>query len=678
MKIRVIRIAHDGYSLVEILVSIGVFAIVLFAAISVFSVAQETSRIAHAKTKAIQYSRDYVEKIKNIRRDNWDALTTGRYEIIESGGNLLLQSTVNGETIDEYQRYLAINDAYRDSNGVLVDMPGTLDPSTKKITVTVSWTGFRPGHVEESLYLTRYLDNLAWVQTTQAHFLAGDNQGTTVTNTVDGEVQIASNTKGKWCEPSLSSVTIDLPGVPNAVWAEPFNIYASSTNTSYSFMHVEVQNSDPPSGSVIGSFSGYNARAVFGDGNYGYIATTSNTREIVIVDLSDYTLEGYFNSSGTTNGDTIFVLNDRGYMTAGNRLYVFDLSSKTGNRSQIGSSLTFANSGDTAGGLYVRQIGGNTYAWVSIEGSTVQELKIYDLTNHLNAPSQWGLEGQINIEPNNCSTLESGKSVYVSPDGDRAYISSTNDTSFKEFFIVNTENKSSPTLVGGFATNPPCTNGGGYEAGGMDPEQSAVVSLDENRAILVGIDDSSDGTNSFEYQILDISNEASPSMCGSLHINQGIYGLAAVKEPDGDAYAYLITGDTPQDLKIVQGGPDGVYLENGTFTSQTKDIGYPTVFNRFDVSSLLPNGNTTIRYQVAVVDAGPSGNCSDANFSNFNFVGPDGTFSTFFTDDAQVPLNDDGGGYENPGQCLKLRAYLETSDYNQTPSLLDFNVNYAP
>ena len=121
MKIRVIRIAHDGYSLVEILVSIGVFAIVLFAAISVFSVAQETSRIAHAKTKAIQYSRDYVEKIKNIRRDNWDALTTGRYEIIESGGNLLLQSTVNGETIDEYQRYLAINDAYRDSNGVLVE-----------------------------------------------------------------------------------------------------------------------------------------------------------------------------------------------------------------------------------------------------------------------------------------------------------------------------------------------------------------------------------------------------------------------------------------------------------------------------------------------------------------------------------------------------------------------------
>ena len=669
---------HHGYSLVEILVSIGVFSIILFAAISVFSVAQETSRIGHAKTKATQYQRDYIEKIKNIRRDDWEALATDRYEIIENAGDLVLQTTLDGEQIDEYRRYLDIDDAYRDAAGVLVDTPGTLDPSTKKITVTVSWEGFRPGQIVESLYLTRYLDNLAWVQTTQADFLAGVNQGTVVTNTVDGEVQIAPNTKGKWCEPSLSSATIDLPAQPNAVWAEPFNIFASSTNTSYSFMHVEVQNSDPPSGSVVGSFSGYNARAVFGDGNYGYIATTHNTKEIVIVDLADYTEEGYFNSSGTANGDTIFVLGDRGYMTAGNRLYVFNLSSKTGSRSQIGSYITFANSGDTAGGLYVRQIGGNTYAWVSIEGSTVQELKIYDLTNHLNAPSQWGLEGQINIEPNNCSTLESGKSVFVSPDGNRAYISSTNDASFKEFFIIDTSNKSNPTLVGGFSTQPSCTDGGGYEAGGMDPEQSAVVSLDENRVVLVGIDDSSDGTNSFEYQILDISDEGSPVMCGSLHIDQGIYGLAGVKEPDGDAYAYLITGDTPQDLKIVQGGPDGAYLENGTFTSQVLDAGHPTAFNRFDVTSLLPNAETKIRYQLAVVDAGASGNCSDANFSDFNFVGPDGTFGTFFTDDGQVPLNDDGGGYENPGQCFKLRAFLETSDYNQTPSLLDFSVNYAP
>ncbi|MBI4137565.1 prepilin-type N-terminal cleavage/methylation domain-containing protein [Candidatus Roizmanbacteria bacterium] len=666
-----------GYSLVEILVSIGVFSIVLFAAISVFSVAQETSRIGYAKTKASQYQRDYIEKVKNIRRDNWEVLESGRYEIIENSGNLFLQATLTGEIIDEYMRYLEIDDAYRDDNGVLVDTPGTLDPSTKKVTVNVSWTGFKPGHIEESLYLTRYLDNLAWIQTSEADFLAGDNQGTVVTNTVDGEVQISPNTKGKWCEPILSSATIDLPGVPNAIWAEPFNIYTSSTNTSYSFMHVEVQNSDPPSGLVIGSFGGYNARAVFGEGNYGYIATTHNSKEIVIIDLNDYTEEGYFNSSGTTNGETIFVHNNRGYMTAGNRLYVFDLSSKTGSRSQIGSYITFANSGDTAGGLYIRQVGGSVYAFISIEGSTVEELKIANLTNHT-ISSQWRIVGQINIEPNNCSTLESGKSVYVSPDGDRAYISSTNDASFKEFFIIDTSNKTNPTLVGGFSTQPSCTNGGGYEAGGMDPEQSVVVSLDENRVVLVGVDDSADGTNSYEYQILDISNEGSPTMCGSLDVDQGIYGVGAVKEPDGDAYAYLITGDTPQDLKIVQGGPDGIYLENGTFTSQTLDAGHPTVFNRFNVTSLLPSVDTTIRYQVAVVAAGASGNCSDANFSDFNFVGPDGTFSTFFTDDAPIPLDGDGSGYENPGQCLKLRAFLETSDYNQTPSLLDFNVNYVP
>ena len=469
---------------------------------------------------------------------------------------------------------------------------------------------------------------------------------------------------------------MDLPQEPNAIWAEPFNVYVSSFSTSMSFAHVRVTNTDPPSGSILGTLTGYNARSVFGDGNYGYIATTHNTKEIVIVDLNDYGEEGSFNSSGTTNGDTVFVLNNRGYMTAGNRLYVFDLSSKTGSRSQIGSSITFANSGDRAGGLYVRQVGSETFAWISIEGSTVEELKIANLTNHQQS-SQWKIVGSINIEPNNCSTLESGKSVFVNPEGTRAYISSTNDASFKEFFIIDTSTKSSPSLIGGFATNPPCTNGGGYEAGGMNPEQSVVVSLDENRVVLVGQDDSSDGINSEEYQVLNISNEASPVRCGGLHIDQGIFGVAAIKEPDGDAYAYLITGDSPKDIKIVQGGPDGAYLENGTFESQTLDTGMETSFNRFTAHFNKPS-QTDVRFQMGIVDAGASGTCTDADFSNFNFFGPDGTSATFFNDSGSIPLDDDNLGYENPGRCFRARAYLSTADYNTTPSFWDFTINYSP
>jgi hypothetical protein len=195
--------------------------------------------------------------------------------------------------------------------------------------------------------------------------------------------------------------------------------------------------------------------------------------------------------------------------------------------------------------------------------------------------------GDINIEPNNCSTLESGKSVYVTADGTRAYVSSTNDANFKEFFTINTTSKSNPTLVGGFASNPPCTNGGGYETGGMDPAQSFVVPGVLNRAILVGID-AAGGANSQEYQILDLTNEANPTQCGGLQLDQGVYGVAAVKENDGDAYAYIITGDAGNQLKIIQGGPDGVYLDAGVYESSIFDAGYQRVFNRISATTTLP------------------------------------------------------------------------------------------
>jgi hypothetical protein len=384
-----------------------------------------------------------------------------------------------------------------------------------------------------------------------------------------------------------------------------------------------------------------------------------------------YNEEGYFNTttntgySVSTDANTVFVMNNRGYVTAGNYLYVFNLDSKSGSRPRIGNRIQFANSGDTAGEIYGRVVNGNTYIFIAIQGSTVEEMKIADVTNPSDS-NQWRIVGSINIEPNNCSTLESGKAIFVNPAGTRAYISSTNDASFKEFFIIDTSTKTNPVLVGGFATNPPCTNGGGYEANGMDPEQSVIVSLMENRAILVGL-------NAEEYQVLDITNEAHPSRCGGLQYNTGLYGVAAVKEADGDAYAYIITGDNPRKLRMIQGGPDGPYLESGTFESSIIDIGKDVTFNRFEVTATVP-AETTAEYQVAIADP-VSGSCDGANFV---FVGPDGTENTRFGASSALPLDDNGTGYENPARCVRYRTYMTTTNYNVSPTLFDITFNFAP
>ncbi len=680
---------NKAQSLIEILIVIMLLALLIPPLFMVIMSSRDGKLQQAKRLEATGVLKETQEALRIIRENGWSAIATnGTYHPSLTGSTWNLSSGT--EVSNGIMTKVDISDVYRENNQI-VTTGGTLDPSTKRIDITISWSNPIPSNITSTMYLTRYLENGAYQQTTKAEFDTGilSNLQTTLDN--DGEIKLASNTKAKWCDPHLSPVTIDLPGKPIAVDATEGHVYAATgevaQSSTESFAHVLVSNTDPPSFTLQGKFKGYKTYDVVGEPDYAYISTSDNSKEVVIIDLNQYAdptnkiyqEAGYFNTQYTnwwwTTNDTndaqaVYVLNNRGYVTSNNYLYVFDLSSKSGSRPQIGSRISFANSGDSAGEIYGRVVGSKTYIYVSVQGSTVDELKIIDVTN----PSgQWGVVGGLNIEPNNCSTLESGKAIFVNPSGDRAYISSVNDATFKEFFIIDTSNKSSPSLVGGFATNPPCTNGGGYEAGGMDPEQSAVVSLSENRAILVGTDTTDDGVNAEEYQVLDISNESTPTRCGGMQFDQGIYGIAAVKETDGDTYAYLITGDLANELKVVQGGPDGAYSESGMYESATFDAGYSTIMNYLDPDFIQP-ANTSVQFQIGIADP-INGSCNGVSFT---FTGPDGTNGTYYTASDMIALDDDGSGYENPGRCFRYRAFLSTSDYNQTPVLEQVTVNYSP
>jgi type II secretory pathway pseudopilin PulG len=669
-----------GQLLVELLLAVALSSIMLPALLVGLLASREGKTQQRQRIEATTLSKEAYDAVRTVREQGWGAVSVdGRYyPVIE---NNTWSLTLGSESKNGFARYIDVSDVYRDINGAVVTSGGTIDPSTKKVTTTVSWELPYPSSVSSVYYVVR-TDNTVYAQTTYGDFSAGTPILTQVTNTAGGEIALAPNTKGQWCQPQLSSVTINLPGTPNAVTAEEGHIYVSTgaqaVSTQDSFAHILVSNDATPTFTLHGKIKGYKTNAVFGETNWGYVATSNDTKEVVIVNLNQfddapnkiYHEEGYFNTttntggSSTTDADTVYVLNNRGYVTAGNYLYVFNLDSKSGSRSKIGNRIQFADSGDTAGDIYGKVVGGHTYIYIAIQGSTPEELKIADVTNPSDS-NQWKIVGGINIEPNDCSSLESGKAVFVNPAGTRAYISSTNDASFKEFFIIDTSTKSSPTLKGGIATKPPCTNGGGYEAGGMDPEQSVVVSLQENRAILVG-------KNGEEYQVLNITDEAHPARCGGLQYNTGLYGVAAVKEADGDAYAYIITGDNPRKLRMIQGGPDGPYVEAGTYESSTIDMGHAVTFNRFDAVADVPT-NTTIQYQIAVADP-VGGSCNTANFV---FWGPDGTSNTKFSTSSAIPLHDDGVGYENPGQCLRYRAYLNTTNFMVSPQLLDISFNFS-
>ncbi len=582
-----------GQTLIELIIVMGIAAIILPALLTGFVAARNGKPQQQQRVQAVSVLKETESALRNIKNSNWSALNVnGVYhtEISGTQWSLLPDSITNTNGI---KQEIIVSNVLRDSSGVIVDSVGTVDPSTKKVEIIISWTQPYSSAINSTMYLTR-TKNTTFTQTTKNDFNAGTPVNTSVASTsgslTDGHIELTTTgsegetevggSSADWCEPNLSITALDLPksGVANAISAIEGRVFAGTGENSsgVSFANVNITNTDPPNSSTAGTFNGYKTNDVFGEVNYSYLATDTNSKEIVIVNLtaSPQTESGYFNAPGNGDGNSVFVSGNIGYMTDGNKLYTFDLSSKTGSRPQLGS-LTLDGVGNK---IFVR---GN-YVYVAI-GSTSNQLEIVQVANNgatLTKTSSFSVAGQ------------DAKYIFVNESGDRAYITTSTSSSQRELFIINTSSKSSPTLVGN------------YEANGMNPKGITVVP-EHNRAIFVG-------TGGEEYQVIDISNEAIPTRCGGLNINTGVNGVSSVFEADGDAYSYIITGDAAAELKIIEGGPGGTFV-NTNWCSPADAI----------VNTLtLPKQGKVITAQVGEAFVGTGDGVSGVEFADINMTSP--------------------------------------------------------
>ena len=974
------KLTNLGQSVIEILVAIGISAIVLPAIYLGLLSSRQGKYQNQQYTLANHLLSQTIEATKIVREAGWTsfALNGTYYPAVSGNSWVLLPGT---EVVGEFTRSLVIADVFRDSSGNITPSGGVVDPSTKLVTTTISWTAPNPSSISDVSYFTRYLDNLAHIQTTEANFNTGTLANTSVTNTAGGEFQLANNTKAKWCSPEFSPATIDLPdGPPVAVAAlanlstdEPnaaFVATAPSATNSAKMSYIRVSaNTDPPVSTLGGLFTldpalysqpGYVPVGIGLDNNfrsndvkhytsaagntYAIVSTTKTDREVIAILTDDgnpsndndtsgeyadpvnkiFKYWTYFNTriyntaaglntgftnptansansggdgdgfasnptrgysdnssfaidtnsgnntgtsctgadkdkhryynygfsipggatingievrldarvdnqtgspfmcvqlswdSGTTwtatqstptlntsegtyllggpadtwgrtwstsdlsnpnfrlriinvssntsrdfsldwaavnvyfssgasatndqapfdyGGSTLTILGDRGYVASGGYLYVFDLSNidskHTGSElDQIGCRIQLdgydclpgsgtdrkysaaetgtswsdttspAHSDCSDGGnielyatndIYGIQSGGRNYIFSAVGAGTNPEFNIVDATdipgpatspsiNNVSCGritggnSGWKRTGSYDFNSNS-GTEEAANSVYARADGNRAYISSNGTADSMQFYILNTQDKSSPAFLSGTSVTGPAS---GYYLGTganaeMYPRRSLTV-LNGGRVVLVGKDGVPNGNDAFEYQVLNSENESTLNYCGGLNFDQGFNDLTAVSEADGDNFVYMVANTTLNELKIIQGGPDGTYMDSGTYESAAFDPGYQIAFNRFFTTAVIPGG-TTVQFQVAVADQ-VDGSCSGATY---NFVGPDGTSGTFFTPSGgQIPLDDDGSGYENPARCLKVKAYLSSTDFDITPVVNDITVNYSP
>lgn len=184
-----------GQTLVELLVVIGIMAIMLPALVTAMVATREGRVQESARLQATTLLSESEEAVRVVRGAGWQQFAVnGTYHPVVNGGTWGLAS--GSENMGDFTRTIQIEDAQRDSGGAIVASGGSTDPSTKKVTYTVSWNQPIVSTLSSTGYFQRYSGNAAWVQTTQAEFNAGTKTDTSVNATGGGQVELSAAAGG--------------------------------------------------------------------------------------------------------------------------------------------------------------------------------------------------------------------------------------------------------------------------------------------------------------------------------------------------------------------------------------------------------------------------------------------------------------------------------------------------
>lgn len=256
-----------GQFIVEILVAIGLMLIILPSMTYVMIATKESKPMQDIRVQASLWMQETYEAIRSVREQGWDNVSiNGMYHPTVSGSAWALSP--GGDSLNSLSRNVVISDVYRDGDGSIVASDsGSIDPSIKKVDVTISWIAPHASSIQSSWYLTRFLGNQSLMQTTVADFASGVVNSTQVANIAGGEITLANNNKGKWCSPALSSAAIDLPDGPpvavvataSAVISSPNDVFvatAPTADSSVKMSYINVTaNTDPPVATQRGMFT---------------------------------------------------------------------------------------------------------------------------------------------------------------------------------------------------------------------------------------------------------------------------------------------------------------------------------------------------------------------------------------------------------------------------------------
>ncbi len=215
------HIKQQGFSLVEIVLSIALFGLFATALIGLLFASLDSDVQAEEKEIAVQYAEEGIEAVWSIRREAFNQLESGEYGLDNSSGSWNFSGS--SDLIDDiFTRVISISDVCRDSGGAIADcddIDAEIDIRTKQASSTVTYTAVTGVENEVSLvsYVTAWQDE-TWRQTDwsggsgQAEWSSDSRYNTdsgTITTAVAGEVALASSGSESWPFTTENNYTYD-------------------------------------------------------------------------------------------------------------------------------------------------------------------------------------------------------------------------------------------------------------------------------------------------------------------------------------------------------------------------------------------------------------------------------------------------------------------------------------
>lgn len=611
--------SNKGIALIELLIAIAISSIIIGLAIQVMVLVRSTFLSSNIRYTSRDLLDSTVDILRSIKESDWDILTLdGVYHPVVSGEQWTLSPGDEQVAGTQFNRSIEITGVCRDESLATVTCPaGTNDPDSRMASVIISWSSPIPGSITNSLLLTRYAGNGFWNQSTSADFNSGEKKNILLTTVDDGELTLESNSGPGWSSSSrVGNINITNSQNVNSHYVYDGKLFLVKDNDPGGQELLIYSLSNPASPSLISATElGSNGKKIIVHNGYAYVATSDDSQELKIFNISDPTFPlplGNLNLPGSTDATNLALSGSRLYLVRALDATEAELYSINISNPAVPSLVYSQNFSDTVSDIVID----GKYAYLSTHIDNAEVIAI-DLT--ANYPTDNNITDEFDITGNENTRAIS----FLYPN---IYVSSNQN----KIYILNAQNPQSISELTQFSLS-----------------NIGDIYIADNKAFFV---DLTSGTGLYIY---DISTPSSPSSIGNHAVGANAFAVFV-----NGSYAYVLNQSNSRELIVVNGGGTN-NVTYGEFISQTFDTGNGlTTIQSVSWNADLP-ANTQIAFQIGVNSLGYA----------FEYVGPDGTPGTYFTSTGSYPLS------ASDGQYIRVKAIL-TGDGTSTPTVEDIRLTY--